>query len=69
MFGRRTMLAAAVGLSAPSLPRVGGAQTAPGGGPDAFPSRPIAVLSGYAPGGVTDITSRAVSERFARDLG
>ena len=69
MFGRRTMLAAAAGLSAPSLPRGGGAQTAPGGGPDAFPSRPIAVLSGYAPGGVTDITSRAVAERMARELG
>jgi tripartite-type tricarboxylate transporter receptor subunit TctC len=27
------------------------------------------VLSGYAPGGVTDITSRAVAERMARELG
>jgi tripartite-type tricarboxylate transporter receptor subunit TctC len=34
-----------------------------------FPSRPIAVVSGYAPGGVTDITSRAVAERMARELG
>ncbi|TCZ66220.1 tripartite tricarboxylate transporter substrate binding protein [Roseicella aquatilis] len=36
---------------------------------DAFPARPITVLSGYAPGGVTDITSRAVAERMGRELG
>jgi tripartite-type tricarboxylate transporter receptor subunit TctC len=34
-----------------------------------FPARAIAVASGYAPGGVTDIVSRAVSERLARELG
>jgi len=36
---------------------------------DGFPSRPITILSGYAPGGVTDITSRAVAERLGRALG
>jgi tripartite-type tricarboxylate transporter receptor subunit TctC len=36
---------------------------------EAWPSRPISVLSGYAPGGVTDTASRAVSERMARELG
>jgi tripartite-type tricarboxylate transporter receptor subunit TctC len=36
---------------------------------DAFPARAVAVYSGYAPGGVTDITSRAVAERMARELG
>ncbi|MFN3448183.1 MAG: Bug family tripartite tricarboxylate transporter substrate binding protein [Roseococcus sp.] len=34
-----------------------------------FPSRAVSVVSGYAPGGVTDITSRAVAERMARELG
>jgi tripartite-type tricarboxylate transporter receptor subunit TctC len=69
MFGRRTTLAAvAAGLAAPPVPPRARAQTGPGG-PEGFPSRPIAVLSGYAPGGVTDITSRAVAERMARDLG
>ncbi len=36
---------------------------------EAFPARPVAVYSGYAPGGVTDVTSRAVAERMARELG
>lgn len=36
---------------------------------DSFPTRSIAMLSGYAPGGVTDITARAVAERMARELG
>lgn len=34
----------------------------------AFPSRPVSVVSGYAPGGVTDIVSRAVAERMGREL-
>jgi tripartite-type tricarboxylate transporter receptor subunit TctC len=36
---------------------------------EAFPTRAISVASGYAPGGVTDIVSRAVSERMAREIG
>ena len=68
MFGRRTMLAAAAGLAAPPSLRGAGAQTGPGGS-EAFPSRAVSVLSGYAPGGVTDITSRAVAERMGRELG
>ena len=34
-----------------------------------FPSRPITVVSGYAPGGLTDIVSRAVAARMERELG
>lgn len=34
-----------------------------------FPTRPIAIASGYAPGGLTDVTSRVVAERMARELG
>lgn len=48
-------------LAAPALARGAGAQ-------EAFPTRPISVVSGYAPGGVTDIVSRAVAERMAREL-
>lgn len=36
---------------------------------EAYPSRAITVVSGYAPGGVTDVTSRAVAERMGRELG
>lgn len=34
-----------------------------------FPSRPITVVSGYAPGGLTDVVSRAVAARMERELG
>ena len=54
---RRAMLAAPL-----LLPGLARAQ-------ESFPSRPITVLSGYAPGGVTDVTSRAVAERMGRALG
>jgi tripartite-type tricarboxylate transporter receptor subunit TctC len=59
---RRAMLAAPLALLPLTLPGATWAQ-------DAFPSRAISVLSGYAPGGVTDITSRAVAERMGRELG
>ena len=36
---------------------------------ESYPSRAISVVSGYAPGGVTDVTSRVVAERMARELG
>ena len=58
-FHRRAVLAAPLLLS--PLARVGAAE--------AFPDRPISVVSGYAPGGVTDITSRAVAERMGQVLG
>ena len=70
MSGRRNFLAAsssaAASLAAPSLLPGASAQTS---GAESFPNRPVAVLSGYVPGGVTDITSRAVAERMARELG
>src|SRR4051794_33056068 len=55
---RRAMLAAPIAL----LPLAARAQ-------EAFPARAISVLSGYTPGGVTDVTSRAVAERMGRALG
>lgn len=36
---------------------------------EAYPNRPISVVSGYAPGGVTDIVSRAVAARMAQEMG
>lgn len=59
---RRAVLAAPA-LLAPALP------VGPAGAQDGFPSRAISVVSGYAPGGVTDVTSRAVSQRMERELG
>jgi len=48
-----------------ALPALGLAR---GAAAQAYPTRAIAVLSGYPPGGVTDITGRAVAERMAREL-
>lgn len=56
---RRTILAAPL---LPALPAIARAQ-------EAFPTRSIAVLNGYPPGGVTDTTSRVVAQRMERELG
>ncbi len=34
-----------------------------------WPARAVTIVEGYPPGGVTDITSRAVAERMAGELG
>jgi tripartite-type tricarboxylate transporter receptor subunit TctC len=34
-----------------------------------FPERPITLVTGFAPGGSTDIASRLLSERFAAQIG
>ncbi len=36
---------------------------------ESYPSRAITVVTGYAPGGVTDATSRVVAQRMERELG
>ena len=41
---------------------------APALGQEGYPNRPIAVASGYAAGGVTDIVARAVCARMAQEL-
>lgn len=56
MTHRRALLAAPL-----LLPALASAQD--------FPSRPITVVSGYAPGGLTDVVSRAVAARMERELG
>jgi len=36
---------------------------------EAYPSRTISAVTGYAPGGVTDVVSRAVAARMSQELG
>jgi len=59
MPSRRAVLAAPalLGLSVPAWAQ------------ESFPTRAVSVVSGYAPGGVTDVTSRAVAQRMERELG
>jgi tripartite-type tricarboxylate transporter receptor subunit TctC len=56
---RRAILATPIALS---LPTIAQAQ-------DNYPSRAVTVITGYAPGGVTDATSRVVAARMERELG
>jgi tripartite-type tricarboxylate transporter receptor subunit TctC len=57
---RRALLAAPLGLAlAPTGLHAQGA----------WPTRAVTIVEGYPPGGVTDITSRAVAERMSRELG
>ncbi len=63
---RRTLLLAVLGAPGAALPGLGHGQTVPTG---AWPSRPITLVEGYPPGGVTDLASRAVAEPMSRDLG
>jgi tripartite-type tricarboxylate transporter receptor subunit TctC len=59
-FDRRRLLILAGGLAAA---RGAGAQTA------AYPSRPIRLLVGFAPGGAVDIIARAIGQQIAPGLG
>ncbi|MBR0648270.1 tripartite tricarboxylate transporter substrate binding protein [Roseomonas terrae] len=60
MTSRRALIAASIAL--PAVPRSVAAQ-------EGWPSRAVAVLLGYPPGGVTDFAARAVTERMGRALG
>jgi tripartite-type tricarboxylate transporter receptor subunit TctC len=50
--------------SAPALPAIVRAARA-----DAYPSRPVRILVGYAPGGVNDIVARLIGEMLSNRLG
>jgi tripartite-type tricarboxylate transporter receptor subunit TctC len=56
---RRALLAASAGIVLPAVARAQGP----------WPARAVTIVEGYPPGGVTDITSRAVAERMAGELG
>jgi tripartite-type tricarboxylate transporter receptor subunit TctC len=60
MSDRRSLLLAS--LAAAILPRAGFAQAE-------WPARPITMVTGYAPGGLTDLTTRAIAERMQREIG
>jgi tripartite-type tricarboxylate transporter receptor subunit TctC len=60
MTDRRRLLLA--GLAAGLLPRAARAQ-------GEWPTRPVTMVTGYAPGGVTDLATRAIAERMQRELG
>lgn len=66
-FRRRSIVAASAGLLLPfSVTR----PTARAQGAAAnWPARPVTIVEGYPPGGVTDLASRAVAEPIARELG
>ena len=52
-----------VAVSVASVGVVAGAQA------EQFPSRPIRLLSGFAPGGATDIAARVVAQKLTESLG
>jgi tripartite-type tricarboxylate transporter receptor subunit TctC len=58
---RRGTLAAGAALAA--------AVTTPAARAQAYPSRPIRLISPYAPGGVADPVGRALAESMSKDLG
>src|SRR5215813_4439169 len=59
---RRTFLRlAAAGMALPAVSRVALAQ--------AYPSRPVRILVGAAPGGTLDLIARLVGERLSERLG
>ncbi|HEY4253926.1 MAG TPA: tripartite tricarboxylate transporter substrate binding protein [Roseomonas sp.] len=60
MTDRRSLLLA--GLAVATLPRMARAQAG-------WPARPITMVTGYAPGGVTDLATRAIAERMQREIG
>ena len=45
------------------------ASLAPWRAATAFPDRPITMVTGYAPGGSTDIAARILADRMAAHLG
>src|SRR5215470_15300667 len=59
---RRTFLHLAAGAAAlPALSRIAGAQT--------YPSRPVRLILGYAPGNAPDIVARLIGEWLSERLG
>ena len=67
---RRLLLAPAGVLAAAATPhRPAAAQGAAAPAPAGFPDRTITLVTGYAPGGSTDIAARLLADRMAAALG
>jgi len=67
---RRLLLAPAGVLAAAATPhRPAAAQGAAAPAPAGFPDRTITLVTGYAPGGSTDIAARLLADRMAAELG
>lgn len=62
MAGRRTILGTGLAAAALAATRQAAAQ-------DRYPSRPVTVVNGYPPGGLTDTSTRAICERLQQELG
>ena len=58
---RRFLKLAGAGLALPAVPRVARAQ--------AYPSRPVHLIVGWAPGGFSDITARLIAPWLSERLG
>ena len=59
---RRKFLYLATSAAAlPAIPRIAGAQT--------YPARPVHIVVGFAPGGVTDVTARLIAPWLSNRLG
>jgi tripartite-type tricarboxylate transporter receptor subunit TctC len=58
---RRRFLQYASAAAIPALPRMASAQ--------AYPSRPVRVIVGFAPGGPTDVFARHIAQKLSEKLG
>src|SRR5262249_40592984 len=62
LLGRRNFLHLAIGAAAlPAVSRFACAQT--------YPSRPVRIIPGFAPGGVVEIVARLIGQSLSERLG